>query len=54
MVKDKLESLYLKVRELVTYPIVVRQRFFLPSARKYKGEWETLEKLMVVVLLWHS
>ena len=28
--------------------------FMRPSAKKYKSEWDDLEKLMVVVLLYHS
>jgi hypothetical protein len=49
-----LDQVYAKIRELVQYPIVVRQRFFLPSARKHQHEWADLEKLMVVALLFHS
>jgi len=49
-----LDKVYAKIRELVQYPIVVRQRFFLASAKKHQHEWFDVEKLMVVALLYHS
>mmetsp|Transcript_28541 Transcript_28541/g.43150 ORF Transcript_28541/g.43150 Transcript_28541/m.43150 type:complete len:148 (+) Transcript_28541:4649-5092(+) len=49
-----LNDLYTKIREFTPYPIVVRQRFFLPSAKKHKPEWEDVEKIMIVSLLFHS
>ena len=49
-----LDRVYSKIRELVQYPIVVRQRFFLASAKRHLHEWVELEKLMVVALLFHS
>jgi len=49
-----LDKVYAKIRELVQYPIVVRQRFFLASAKKHQPAWYDLEKLMVVALLYHS
>lgn len=49
-----LDKVYAKIRELVQYPIVVRQRFLLASAKKHQPAWVDLEKLMVVALLFHS
>ena len=33
---------------------MVKQRFFVPSAKKHQHEWVELEKLMIVALLYHS
>ena len=34
--------------------MVVKQRFFLASAKKHKQEWEDLEKILIAALLFHS
>jgi len=42
------------MRELVKVKPVVAQEFMRVSAKKHRGEWVDLEKLMIIVLLHHS
>ena len=42
------------MRELVKVKPVVTQEFMRVSAKKHRGEWLDLEKLMIIVLLHHS
>ncbi len=42
------------MRDLVKVKPVVTQEFMRVSAKKHRGEWLDLEKLMIIVLLHHS
>jgi hypothetical protein len=42
------------VKELVPSPRPITQEFLKPSARPHQQVWADLEKLLIVVLLYHS